>query len=385
MKRKFLLYVAVLLTACLTLQAQEVKSEKSSLRISNMPVTVVEEIPDNDPPSVEFITPQIYLGTRFYTDKKELDIIGKAVDSSGISFLSINGELRQLNEKGIFTSRLMLEPGDNGCRLITMDNKENILEIAFIVNYTPLVVTLAEKIISKATYYGLIIGIDIYRDSHITNLDNPVRDALKLRSTLINNYHFKEENVELLTNATRADIIRSLDRLGDIITPEDNLLIFYAGHGTWDSDANNGYWLPSDAQNNEKTNWFRNSTLADYLKEINSKHTLLISDACFGGSILKMRSAFGNSEKVFEKLYALPSRKAMTSGTLTKVPDRSSFTRFLIQRLEENQELYLSSEQLFTSFRHAVSANSNALPQYGEIDNVGDQGGDFIFLKRTKY
>jgi len=29
-----------------------------------------------------------------------------------------------------------------------------------------------------------------------------------------------------------------------------------------------------------------------------------------------------------------------------------------------------------------VINNSDALPQYGEIQNVGDEGGDFIFLKK---
>ena len=132
----------------------------------------------------------------------------------------------------------------------------------------------------------------------------------------------------------------------------------------------------------EKTNWVRNSTLVDYLKEIKSKHTLLISDACFGGSIFSMRSAFGNQDKAFEKLYELPSRKAMTSGRLEMVPDRSSFTHYLLQRLRDNKETYLSSEQLYSSFRLAVINNSDAIPQFGEIENVGDEGGDFIFLKK---
>ena len=131
-----------------------------------------------------------------------------------------------------------------------------------------------------------------------------------------------------------------------------------------------------------KTNWFRNSALVDYLKEIDSKHTLLITDACFGGSIFKTRAVFPGRSKAFEKLYDLPSRKAMTSGTLTEVPDRSSFTRYLVERLNENDETYISSEQLFSSFRISVINNSDAIPQFGVIGNVGDQGGDFIFLKK---
>jgi hypothetical protein len=30
----------------------------------------------------------------------------------------------------------------------------------------------------------------------------------------------------------------------------------------------------------------------------------------------------------------------------------------------------------------AVINNSNVVPQFGEIKEVGDEGGDFIFIKR---
>ncbi len=81
-------------------------------------------------------------------------------------------------------------------------------------------------------------------------------------------------------------------------------------------------------------------------------------------------------------LYELPSRKAMTSGNLTAVPDRSAFAFYLIKYLSDNRETYLSSEQLFSSFRIAVINNSNAIPLYGDIQNVGDEGGDFIFIRQ---
>ncbi len=382
MKRISSICIAALILGSHALPAQEVKSTKTSLRINNMPKVEVKEIPDTEPPVIELISPKIYLGTRFYSKQKELDLIGKVTDRSGINFLSVNSDFRTLTESGIFTTRLTLSPGDNHFKVVAMDTKENLREVFFVVDYTPPVVTLQEKISESATYYGLIIGIDNYKDENILDLDNPVKDAEKLRQTLIDHYNFNEENISFLQNATREVIIRNLDALSNEIGPEDNLLIFYAGHGVWDPESNNGYWLPSDADEDVKINWFRNSTLVDYLKEINSKHTLLITDACFSGSIFKMRSAFGNREKAYEKLYELPSRKAMTSGSLTKVPDRSSFTRFLIQRLEENDETYLSSEQLFSSFRIAVINNSDVIPQYGEIENVGDEGGDFIFLKK---
>lgn len=381
MQLRQIICMALGMLGMLGIRAQEIKSVKSGLHINNLPEIKAMAKLDTAGPSVEFIAPKIYAGTRYYSKIPEMDLIGRVSDSSGIALVSVNSDLQTVNESGIFTTRLVLEVGDNPVSVISMDNKDNLRETHIIVNYTPPVLTLSEKITSQATYYSLIIGINNYRDPKIPDLDNPLKDAQKLYVTLTSKYHFKEENVWLLEDATREQIIRSLDDLSQLISSDDNLLIFYAGHGSWDPDANNGFWLPSDAESDVKTNWFRNSALVDYLKEIDSRHTLLIADACFGGAIFKTRTPFGNQDKAYEKLYELPSRKAMTSGNLTEVPDRSSFTSFLIQRLEENQKTYLSSEQLFSSFRIAVINNSDAIPMFGEIDKVGDQGGDFIFLK----
>lgn len=74
----------------------------------------------------------------------------------------------------------------------------------------------------------------------------------------------------------------------------------------------------------------------------------------------------------------------MTSGTLKEVPNQSVFLRYLIKRLEDNEEKYMSSEGLFTSFRIAVLNNSQNLPQYGTVQNVGDEGGDFIFIRKEE-
>lgn len=233
-------------------------------------------------------------------------------------------------------------------------------------------------------YYGLIIGINDYKDPFINTLDFCVRDAALFYNTIISKYTFDKENVRFIENASMAEIINALDYYAKIVKPDDNFLIFYAGHGVWDAGSEIGFWLPSDARKDSKLAWFRNSTLRDYLREIKSKHTLLITDACFGGSIFKSRAAFVDAAPAINRLYELPSRKAMTSGTLTEVPDQSAFLKYLIDRLDKNQEKYLSSEELFSSFRIAVINNSNVVPQFGEIRDVGDEGGDFIFILKNQ-
>jgi hypothetical protein len=248
---------------------------------------------------------------------------------------------------------------------------------------TPVVIAKPNEVaVGIGKYYALIIGINDYSDPLINELDYCIRDAESFYNAITNNYTFDKENVKFLKNATMADIVTSLDYFAKTVKTNDNFLIFYAGHGVWNATSEIGFWLPSDARKNSTLNWFRNSALRDYLREVNSKHTLLITDACFGGSIFKTRAAFTDGTLAINKLYELPSRKAMTSGTLTEVPDQSAFLKYMIERLNNNAEKYLSSEQLFSSFRIAVINNSNIVPQYGEIKDVGDQGGDFIFIRK---
>jgi hypothetical protein len=239
-----------------------------------------------------------------------------------------------------------------------------------------------EVAIGSGKYYALVIGIDKYSDPLINPLDFCIRDASAFYNTLTKNYTFEKENVTLLKDATYDDIQNALEEFAKKVKPVDNFLIFYAGHGYWNKASETGFWIPSDGQKNSTRKWFRNSVLRDFLKEINSKHTLLITDACFSGGIFKTRTAFADASAAINRLYELPSRKAMTSGNLTEVPDQSVFLKYLIDKLEKNSEKYLSSEQLFSSFRIAVMNNSDTQPLYGEIKDVGDEGGDFIFIHR---
>ncbi len=246
----------------------------------------------------------------------------------------------------------------------------------------PTITTDGKVIISEGKYYGLIIGINDYQDPMINDLDEPLKDAQKLYDILTGSYTFEPGNIIFLKNPTYEEMITALDNLERIVTLKDNLLIFYAGHGHWDENAQRGYWLPSDAKQQNTANWFRNSTLSGYISSIKSNHTLLIADACFSGGIFKTRAAFGTPSMAIQKLYELPSRKAMTSGTLKEVPDKSVFLQYLTKRLIDNEEQYLPSEQLFYSFKPAVLNNSINVPQFGEIKNAGDEGGDFIFIKK---
>lgn len=248
--------------------------------------------------------------------------------------------------------------------------------------------TISKNVIVEYSFYAarnfaLLIGNEKYEDPNIPDLEEPVKDVTEMYNTLTKEYNFDPGNVVLLKNETKEKIIGTLHELRSKITPTDNLLIFYAGHGFWDEGMGVGYWLPKNAAKDNPVNWIPNTDLTNYLGAIKTKHTLLIADACFSGGIFKTRAAFSATYAV-EMLYQLNSRKAITSGTLTVVPDRSVFFQYLLKNLKDNTNDYLSSEELFSKMRMAVINNSENVPQFGTIQNVGDEGGDFIFIKRRK-
>ncbi|MBU4011405.1 MAG: caspase family protein, partial [Proteobacteria bacterium] len=316
-------------------------------------------------------------------------------DESSIYEIFVNGVEASLSKDGDFWAEIKLGIGENNIKIKAADIYNNVAERSFVVsreipasmilkNSTDKTIAQAQLNLSEGKYFALIIAVQDYISQDLTDLDNPVKDARALHHILTANYSFEPDNTILLLNPNMTELIEAFDKLSQVIRTEDNLLIFYAGHGYWDERFRQGYWLPSDASKNNRAQWVSNSTIRDFIRGINTKHTLLITDACFSGGIFKTRSAFKASSIAIQKLYTIPSRKAITSGTLNEVPDRSVFVEFLLKRLNENSRQFLSSEELFSSFRQAVINNSpvNQIPQYGEIRESGDEGGDFIFIHK---
>jgi WD40 repeat protein len=356
-------------------------------KVSSIQETVSDEKPlkNEASPKIELYSPVIKERSRVEHDKKDLALVGRVIDPAGVSVFMINQLPVKLNDAGVFQYNISLESGENPVSLIAVNNNGEITETLIKVDFSEIQSREKQIIlpeIHKSRYFAVLIGINDYSDNNINDLDNPIRDAEDLSRVLLSAYNFEEENIILLRNPGRREMIMALDELSRNLTNQDNLLIFFAGHGYWDDKGKVGYWLPSDASRYNTVEWFRNSTLRDFIGSINTRHTMLIADACFSGAIFKTRAAFTDIPKSIEKLYELPSRKAMTSGILQEVPDESVFVKYLVKHLEENKEKYLPSEVLFSSFKSIVMNNSPNIPQFGVIQNVGDEGGDFIFIRK---
>ena len=238
-------------------------------------------------------------------------------------------------------------------------------------------------------YYALMIGIDKYK-GHWTTLDNAVRDAKTVEKTLKERYKFDYFRTLYDEEATRENIINEMEWLVDNVKPEDNVLIFYSGHGEFKRKLNRGYWVPVDAKTTSTSKYISNSDIQTFLGGINSKHTLLISDACFSGDIFRGTTVsvpFENSEKYYKQVHHLMSRQAITSGGIEPVMDggrdgHSVFAYYFLKVLGNNDNKYFDASQLYSDIKIPVTNNSDQSPKFHPVKNTGDEGGQFIFIKK---
>ncbi len=390
-----------------TLEAKFLPEEKIE---EELPDTIVEEDADtgvdtvaNDtqPPQIVLTSPGVEPGARVSHPEKEIDIKGLTDDESGIFEITVNGEEAAVTSGGAFSKTVRLAYGENPITIAATDIKDNTAEFVItVVRETATEDDIASDDddgtrgvgviddetateIREGDNFALLIAIQDYDDEGgVPDLDNPISDAKKLRDVLLSDYDFEPENVKLVEDPARGDIYGELNDLASKVTENDSVIIFYAGHGQWDEQINQGYWLPRDSASLNSANWISNGEIRDQIKRLNSKHTLVIADACFSGGIFKTRGGVADASKAVKELYGKTSRKAMTSGTLTEVPDRSVFLEYLVKQLKENTNPFVPADQLFSNFRISVINNSPNTPQYGVIFEAGDEGGEFIFAKK---
>jgi tetratricopeptide (TPR) repeat protein len=340
---------------------------------------------DTEPPEIDILSPEMFSQKVFKPVTNQIDkitVAGRAEDPGGIMEVMVNDTKAALSGRGEFTAEIPLNVGQNDIYVRATDMKQNSITRSYLL-YRADPGFNDSSYFAEGKYYALIIGISEYIDPQMTDLDGfPTEDAEKLMNILTDKYSFARENIVYLRNPTRSEILKSFDYLVKTITAKDNLLIFFAGHGYYDVETELGYWLPADAEKEYTADWIYNDVLVANIKRIKSKHTLLISDACFSGSIFKTRALEADAPVAFQKKYELRSRKAITSGVLKSVPNKSIFFEYLAESLEKNKDKYLSASQLFKDIEIPVANNSPDTPQYGVIRDVGDEGGDFIFIRK---
>ena len=236
--------------------------------------------------------------------------------------------------------------------------------------------------------YFLGIGINNYKESAgFPNLFNAQKDIEDILELLQSKYDVSTPITLFNENATREQIIHELDQLSELIRPIDKLIIYFSGHGHINK-RKKGFWIPYDANKKNTANYIRNSTILNYVGDINSLHTLLISDSCNSGSIFDLET-FRSTSPAIEELEKIKSRWAICSGLHSQLVSdgkpgcNSPFANSLINSLKVNNSPKINAGKIVDKVIKATSNIYKQLPIGSRLDGVGDEGGQYIFVLKN--
>jgi uncharacterized protein len=265
---------------------------------------------------------------------------------------------------------------------------------------TPIPPTADERTLSGMNfgrYYAIVIGNQNYQQ--IESLQTPKYDAARAARILADKYGF---TVQILDDANDITMLKTINDLNAVLKPEDNVLIYYAGHGTRlkSGALESGYWLPVNADAPpEDRFWIPNEQITGHIGRLTAKRVLVVADSCYSGLLSTDPSYLFLNDKVsYSKEYIkfkLPkrSRLLLSSGGDQPVLDEggdnnSVFARAFLDELEGNQGI-LSAPELFSRVRKRVevAAAKNKFvqtPEFKSIKGAGHEVGDFFFVPRAK-
>ena len=395
-------------------KAEVAKLDAEVVRLKEQAAKQQEKLADTSVqgPVIEILDPDIKVfrglavaETQPETQKRP--VVGRVTAAGGVLSLTVNDQALQVDKKGLFRTDIPIAADGTKVVVVAVDQVGKRATFEFMLKPQAMRNTngtaagtppddeppLPALNLDFGKYYALVIGNNNY--GKLPKLSTPIADAEAIASVLKGKYGF---NVTLLKDASRYDILEALNQMREKLTDQDNLLVYYAGHGELDKVNQRGNWLPIDAEPNSSANWIPNVQVTDILNQMSARHVLLVVDSCFSGTLTRSaltRLEAGKSPEAWANWVKLMngkrSRTALTSGGIAPVldagaGDHSIFAKALLDALGKNagvvegQRLH---QELASSVAYAAgSFNVDQVPEYAPIKSAGHEAGDFFFVKR---
>jgi uncharacterized caspase-like protein len=231
---------------------------------------------------------------------------------------------------------------------------------------------------ANGAYYALIVGINQY--PHWPQLRTAVSDAQGVDAVLRQRYGF-ETRLLLDAQATRVNILNAFSDYRRRLRDNDNLLIYYAGHGA--RDGGKAYWLPVDSDPDSSANWIIADELTKDMSVIPARHVLVISDSCYSGGLTSRDAALNTAPtdraNYIQTMLRSKSRVLISSGRDEPVADSGSgghsiFAGAILNGLAHFPDQVFTANNLFSRYvQEPVAGGSAQVPLFQMIQNSGHE------------
>lgn len=358
-------------------------------------------------PNIELLEPAITVtrgipSIQFGLGEASKRLVGRIDTKAGLTRLLLNDKPLAVDANGQFETDLALQGKETVVRLVATDksNQSSDLSLRLLASENGEQATYANSNTAETRqvgniqfgkFYALIIGNNDYKA--YPDLQTPVTDAKSLEVLLRERYGFK---TKILLNANRHAIMSALNELNQKLTEQDNLLIYYAGHGEIDQKSQSAYWLPVDSEASNTANWISSQSITEYLSIMPAKHIMVVADSCYSGALTGSavaRLPDGMDAAKRERwLKAMNSRKArtvLTSGGVKPVMDQgggshSVFANAFLKVLRGNKRV-IEDYDIFRDVANQVRVSASKAgfeqtPQYAPLQHAGHEGSPFFFV-----
>ena len=332
---------------------------------------------DDIGPEIRILTPEPNrtrgLQREIHINTEVVTVSGTASDPSGVSEVKVKGAEAQRTGED-FTADVQLTRGENPIRITAIDTLGNASEKEIIVYYSQYVRTGKD--------YALLFAVEDY--TYWSELQNPVSDAESIQRDLEEIYGFQ---TELIKNPTRAGIFETFRRYARMdYSDDDQLFIFFAGHGYFDETFKGGYLVARDTQkpedDTEMLSYVSHSVIRDIIDRMGCKHIFLVLDTCYSGTfdrIIAMRGGVSEPLPVedIQRKFQYTTRWYLTSGGKELVYDDSPFVHQFLEALRSKGGVdnILTKDEVLSYVQKLVSPKPCA-SGFGS----DEPGSDFLFF-----
>ena len=331
-------------------------------------------------------------------DGGEKVLVGRVTAPAGvIRAFTVNDEPHPVGESGLFKVTVSTGETLQRIELAVVDGQGK--DARLVVDLLPEVAPRAGEadqmaaLLEPGPSFALIVANQSYRE--LSTVETARADGRRLAEVLERRYGFR---IRVLTDVTRTALLAALNRLQQELGEDENLLLYYAGHGRLDEATGQGFWLPVDARPGEPSGWISLADVTERLGEVAARHVLVITDS--SSPAVLNRSAIARLEPGLEpaarrerlrQIAAGRSRTVLSSGALrplTDAGDTSIFAAAILRVLDANPGV-LEAKRLydFVAAQMGLSAERigvDLAPHYAPMRLSGHEAGDFLFVPRQR-
>ncbi len=355
--------------------------------------------------NVDKTRPKISLVQPRYTKPNQKFILHLEDDKENLIGMTVKGNVKSKNDihklyinnteigldNGKFSHHMKLAFGNNTIKVRAIDIYGNESSSSVMIQQQYRVEGFNDTLSRYGRDYALIIATNDYKN--YTDLRNPVFDGRTIARELSTIYGFE---IDTLFDPTKEEIVKKLNEYKEKqYADDDQLLIFYAGHGDYDGEAAEGYLVPKNAAKIEddmfKEFFISHTYFREQLNQITSKHVFLVLDACFGGTFDKklveasrgISSTKDDRKKFIQSRMRYKTRRYVSSGGKEYVPDgrpgeHSPFAKMFIEALLSGG----GSRGILTIAKILSYVEEvDPMPQDGEFGD-NELRSEFLFIKK---